>query len=233
MITRWKDGSGWVGTDLFGSATGMPVIIACNGPSIAAMETAKFCGPGRLVIGVNNVYPRLRPDVWVGMDEPSTFPASLFEEPFPKILRAPHFASPMQDGCMVKWGRRTMFAAVDPDADFYDWTEKAKARWMNNSFSIAVQAALWMGSREIYFAGVDMHHRAGDYADHSSLTAEQRASNALLHEHLVAFLRQFAARAPRIGVRLTSCSPESRLNEVLSYEHIAKVLARYTPAPGL
>ena len=226
MIWRWKDGTGWVETDLFGSAVGMPVIIACNGPSLREMPVEKFCGPGRLVLGVNGVYPRLRPDIWLGMDKPAGFPRALFREPFPKLLRGNHHAEPLHDGCMARDGRRTCFVDVDPKADFYGTAEKSVMRWMNNSFSIALQVAMWMGSREIYFAGVDLHHTAGDYADGPPLTDAARSINAQLHTELLTFLRSVATRAPRIGLTLTSCSPRSLLNDFLPFEPIASALTR-------
>ncbi len=225
MIWRWKNGPGWVKADLHNTAGGMPVIIACNGPSIATMDTARFCGAGRLVIGVNNVYPRLRPDLWVGMDKPGGFDSRLFHEPFPKILRGNHGDEPLHDGLPAKWARSTFFANVDPKADFYDWAENAPLRWSKNTFTIAMQLALWMGSREIYFAGVDLHHADGDYADGNYLTPEQRAINAQLHAELFAFLEEFRTRAAWLGVRVTSCSPSSRLNSIMRFLQLDEVLA--------
>ena len=152
----WKfNGSRFKTVNLHNAHVGVPCILACNGPSFREVPAERLCGPGRIVIGVNNVYPRLRPDYWHGVDTPENFDQALCFEPFPKILRAG------TDQCKVAGIHlshlvNTFFVDLRKTGNVWDWSERATFYESKNSLLSALQLALWLGMRNITLAGVDL-----------------------------------------------------------------------------
>lgn len=230
MIWKWN---GWRyhRVTLHNAHLGTPAILACNGPSFAGVDASRLCGPGRIVVGVNNVYPALRPDYWFGLDAPDCFDRRLLDETFPKLHKV-GLGDMLVDGRPLKTFPGAFMAELVDKAPFWDWSEHAKLHWCANSFLSALHFTLWMGVREIAFVGVDLSHAKGDYADGSYLTEEQRARNTRLHNDTLAFLREFAGQAATLGVRCVSCSPESRVNEFLPYRPVPEMLAEWEARCG-
>jgi hypothetical protein len=222
----WRhNGSAWRDAGLHNSIVGMPVFLVCNGPSFAQVDASKLCGPGRVVIGVNSSYPRLRPDIWIGMDDSGCFEQSLFSEPFPKIMRE-GFKDSTINGRPLRGMSRVMFADVSKCCtSFFDWGEGDKFQWTSNTMHTALQIALWMGSRDIYLVGCDLSLDDGDYADGNYLTGEQRKRNARCYAHSVEFLRKVHAAGAEKGYEITSCSPTSKLNAFMPHLDIKDVIA--------
>lgn len=224
-----RGAKGWEDSDhLWQSAAGMPVIIVCNGPSLATAQNLPLCGPGRLVLAVNNAYPMIRPDVWCGIDEPDCFNSALFHEPFPKIMNAAMAEKQVAGATLAKWCRNVHFADIDRLADVFATDRAAAFNDDENSFTFAVQLALWLGAREICLLGTDFSHQKGDYADGDYLTLSQRIKNSKLHAHLVRWLHEFSPRAAIAGVKIASCTAGSPINHFLPYREPGELLASLT-----
>jgi len=203
---------------------GARCLLVCNGPSFKDVDPAVLRGRGRITIGVNNVYPRFCPDYWHGLDGPECFDAALFSEPFPKICRAGMDTRDV-GGTPLAQCLSTYFLDLRAEGNFWDWSEKSVFHWGKNSMLSALQLALWMGMRDIALVGVDLHHKAGDYADGNYLRPTERASNARLYDASLALLRDFVPQAATLGVKMTSCSPQSKLNEIMPYRPVAEIVA--------
>ena len=70
--------------DLFGNAD---AYLCCSGPSLKDINPNDLRIPGATIIGVNNTYPFIKPDIWIGMDHPHCYPRQVLWEPFMKIMR--------------------------------------------------------------------------------------------------------------------------------------------------
>lgn len=218
------DGKKWAAHPLHRSARGQLAVLCCPGPSFAPVDVARLRGPGRVVIGINSTYPRLRPDYWLGMDEPDNYEQSLFSESFPKILRGNYGDLPCQ-GRQLKELTHTLFADVSEQADLYDWTRDATFLWSRNTFFVALQFALWLGCRDLYLLGVDLDNTAADYADGTYLTPAQRAYNARLYAQTFQTLGKLVAKSAEFGVTWISGSSGSMINQLMPCVPLAAVLA--------
>lgn len=202
-------------------------ILACNGPSLAGMDVSRLTGPGRTVFGVNNVFPRVRPDFWIGLDTPDCFHGTLPFESFPKIWRGNIGDGTVNDR-RLKELPANYFADILDSGNFWDWSEKSTFQWTANSFHFALQFMLWLGIRHISFLGVDLSHANGDYAGGNTLTPEQREKNARLHESTFAWLRdEFLPQSKTLGVTCASITPQSRINALMPYVPLDAMLSGY------
>ncbi len=221
----WKyNGHHFKPVNLHNAHLGVQGIIACNGPSFAGEPAERLRGIGRIVIGVNNVYPRIKPDYWHGVDTPDNFDPALFFEPFPKILRAG------TDKCEVASVQvanmvNTFFLDMRKAGNVWDWSEGSMFYESRNSLLSALQFTLWLGIRDIALVGVDLSHAKGDYADGNYLTDAERRANALLHDATFHFFAEFVPQAETMGVRFTVSNQESRLAAIMPHCPIEDVLA--------
>jgi len=210
--------------NLHNAHLGVQGIIACNGPSFAHEPVERLRGIGRIVIGVNNTYPRLKPDYWHGVDTPENFNQALFFEPFPKIMRAGIGDCEVAGVKLVNL-INTCFLDLRKIGNVWDWSERSTFYESKNSLLSALQFTLWLGIRDIALVGVDLSHAKGDYADGNYLTEQERAENKFLHDETVKFFADFVPQAATQGVRFTVSNPESRLAGIMPHRSIEDVIA--------
>lgn len=204
------DGKRWHSPVLKDSQRGKVAIIVCNGPSLNSIDPVSLCGPNRYVIAVNNAYPKVRPDCWIGMDLPKCYNSDLWNEPFPKIARGP-FADSSCNG--QKWKDvGGMFFAKVSEKECQD-----SFPWNKHTLGIALYSAVYMGMNEIVLIGVDLDNSNYHYADGNYLTESQRASNQLLHDEQYLFLQEFNEMILGSGGAMVSCSDGSRINDFLPH----------------
>jgi hypothetical protein len=222
------NGLKWQQVNLHKKSNGLSAFLCAGGPSLNHVNPAFLNGPNRLVFGLNNTYPTIKPDYWIGMDDPDCYDVRLFWEPFPKIMRG---GSGYSDGLCRGFALRdlnnVMFADVvehSDNMDVFNMSEKTKFIWHKNTFSIALQVIMWMGIKNIYLFGVDLNNDSNDYFDGTYLTKEQRDSNSLLYNQLYNFLKKFKSIAEPLGYRIVSCSHGSRVNDLFEYKHYMDVI---------
>lgn len=215
MIWRHQK-SGWQTVSLHGAHAGSVAFVCCNGPSFADVDVSCLCGAGRVVIGLNSTYPKLRPDYWLGMDKFENYDQALLRESFPKILRG-NFKDAQWENRPFHGFSNMLFADVHEKAQFTNWTEKATFHWPGNTFFIALQFAFWIGCRTIYLLGVDMDNSRQDYGDGTYLTPDQRAYNAKLYSQELTRLSQVVRETEEFGVQWASGSPTSKINTLMPF----------------
>ncbi len=205
----------WHKVPLLNSARGKLVYVVCNGPSLNKVPVEQLRGPGRVVIGVNNTYPFIRPDYWIGMDTPDCYDAGLFHDTFPKLVRGNYGDLPF-NGSSLKEAVNTWFVDVnrtklwDPDG----------FAWHKNTLSVALQTAVYLGARTIALVGVDLDNRQMHYADGNYLRPENAAANQRIHEEQLSFLKDFVQQVRQLGISLESASPGSRINAFLPFTSV-------------
>ena len=215
------NGEHWQTVNLHKKNNGLSAFLCGGGPSLNLVNPKFLNGPNRLVFGLNNTYPMIRPDYWIGMDDADCYDAKLFWEPFPKILRG-NYGDNLCRGFALKTLNNTLFADVveyEDKMDIFDFNENTKFCWQKNTFSFALQLIMWMGIKNIYLFGVDLNNEQQDYFDGTYLKKEQRDSNSLLYNQLFNFLVKFKEKAEPMGYKIISCSHGSRINTLFEYQH--------------
>lgn len=205
----------WKRVPLWNSQFGQDAYIICNGPSFAKVDTSSLCGYGRVVIGVNNTYPTLRPDFWIGMDTPDCYPSQLLRESFPKIYRG-SYGDIETCGGWLKEQPASYFMDISEKYPFLPIKEDMIFSWRKNTLAAAIQFALWLGCPRLHLVGVDLDNSKQDYADDTTLSVAHRHYNHRLHGELAKWLKAVVEH-PSCPCWIGSCSENSRINSFMPY----------------
>lgn len=224
------DGDLWSNSSFYNKYHQQTAILVAGGPSLNEIDIDKLRGPGKVVLGLNNSYPKVIPDMWMGMDAPHCYDRHLLWEAFPKFMRAGYWDRFIQ-GTMIrdisglhfinvkkppaeiaekKDGWDYIFDSVDRDAKYFVWYK--------NTFAVALNLLLHMGFKDICLAGVDFDNSKVDYHSDVKLDDKHRALNSNLYWHLYKYTKHVARSAKeKLGVNIRSISPLSKLNGELDY----------------
>lgn len=226
MALWFYDTDKWKTINLHKKVNNLTAFICGGGPSLSLIDPRVLSGPNRVVVGMNNTYPYIRPDLWVGMDIPECYDSAIFWESFPKILRG-NYNSRLLRGFDVKDLNSVYFADVvegKNDDTFFIMEEDMKFSWKKNTLAFALQFTMWLGVKNICLLGVDLDNTNKDYHDGTYLSESQRASNSLLYDQLFVFLDWIKKESEKYGINITSCSHNSRINEIFTYTHYLEVI---------
>jgi hypothetical protein len=213
--------------DLCGSLRGMDCFLCCPGPSLADLRPASLHVSGAVVIAVNTAYPRVRPDVWIGMDRPECYAGSLLWEPFLKVMGS-RYASDVCAGGKLADCPNVCFASGAPGRphEIFDrLAPESLLVWNGNTFQTALHLAFWLGCKRVNLVGCDFGGTR-DYHDGRALADEHRARNRLLYRQLVEELPLVRLEAERSGRSIVSCTPDSPANEYLPFERLELAIER-------
>jgi len=172
----------------------------------------------------NRAWQVVEPHLWVGLDRPAIFDSPnghLSATTFPKVYRGFFSSYPALPGDSTQLARDIPCAHFadtatgDRDEIFANHGLDQTFLWTENTMHFAIQIALWMGFRDLAFAGIDLHGRYFSREIQQRLTLRQiKASNQLLVEEFRWFKR-FIPEANRRGIRISCLSPGSKLMELL------------------
>ena len=228
-LWRW-DGSRFGRASLAAAATGLDAFVCCPGPSLAEVDSLGPDGlhvAGAMVLAVNTAYPKVRPDVWIGMDAPECYEAQLWSRPWPKVAGS-RYAEIDFHGRALKEYPNVHFATGTPGRPYEMFDRRgphAELLWNGNTFFTALHLAVWMGAGRIYLVGCDFGG-SSDYHDGRRLPERYRLRNRKLYASLVAELPMLRLVAGREGIEIVSCTPGSPANEYLPHMPLRKAVAR-------
>jgi hypothetical protein len=218
-IQHW-DGVSWKNSEFYRTHTEGHAILVCGGPSLKNLDIPNLTGPGKTVLGMNTTYPFVRPDLWIGMDNPRCYNRHLPHEAFPKIYRGNHWKKVLQ-GTMLRDVPNSHFMSIVKQKEEDYWKcfheENECFTWEQNTFSAAVALLLSMGFKHIHLAGCDLTNKKSDYFDERVLREDEKDSNNRLHASLFTWLRKIQPELKRRGITLWSLSEGSRINKFLPY----------------
>lgn len=227
MAIWYETGNGMVRTKMARCNIGTDVYLCCPGPSLADVNDADLHIPGVYTVAINTTYPHIRPDLWIGMDEPECYAPSLWWEPFIKIARGGYQNRQCQGhpisrcpnvyfaDCAEPKNRNELFQLRAHDIKFV---------WHKNTMAITMHILVWMGAKRIYLLGSDLGG-AKDYYDDRVLTDDQRKYNRRLYGYINDYLKWFSEEGSQHGIELISCTPDSPINEYLPYYSVQDALA--------
>lgn len=225
----WYDtGKGLKPASLKRETLGLDVFFCCSGPSLGKVDVRNLSGPGRLIVGVNNSYPYIRPDIWFGMDDPNCYPREIFWEPFIKIMRG-GYNGRLCEGKTVSKNFNIYYADVAPlksqEDIFKKDGESVVFAWNNNVIAVALHVLFWMGAKRIYFLGCDLNNKEKDYNHDQKLSDENKAWAMSLYNDLYNWFKWLVPAARRYGIEIKSCSPNSRINDIMNYVELEEALS--------
>ena len=233
MIFYWG-GRNWEQANFYRENNSSVAILVCGGPSMNRIDLSKLKGPGKVVVGMNNTYPKVLPDMWIGMDHPHCYSSSLTFESFPKFFRGGfHRHKYVTENTEVDvWAQNSVFYVNVAQGYYVDMKRRAENRksenlvWTGNSFTFAFSLLYYMGFRKVYLVGCDLDNSTSDYHNDIELTEKQKDWNAHLYKHLYGFLTWMKNINFDEGfLEVVSMSPMSRINDLFPYKSIEELNA--------
>jgi len=229
-MALWYDvGAGFNKISFASRTTDRTAFLCTAGPSLGQINTKYLQGPNRTVFAINNAYPVVRPDVWIGMDDPSCYSRELFSEPFIKILRGGYQQREIESGA-ISQGFNTYYADCAKPKDRGDLFKlrrhDVKFVWHGNTLMLAMHIIAWMGFDRIYLVGCDLDNSKQAYHGSVKLdvSEEYRLKTQQLYDEIHNWLQWFAAEGQHHGIKTYSCSPGSRINQYLDYRSYLDVI---------
>ena len=203
-----------------------------------SIDLSKLRGPGKVIIGLNNSYPKVYPDIWISADDPHCYNRHVFFEPFMKILRGGYNKRNVE-GRSIHDLHNTYFYPHD-ECFYIDLLKKVgkntkKFVWHWDVFTLSINIILWMGFKEIYLVGCDLSCERGDYHHNEKLTENQRAYNEDLYQKLYGYLSWLKKQQEKLNMKVFSMSPLSRINDLypfISIEELNCTIATELPPLG-
>jgi len=234
----YECGAGLVDAFFAKANSNIDAYVFSSGPSLKAIKAEDFNDKPIFKIGINTTYPKIKPDIWLGMDYPKCFNEKIWTEPFWKILRNPYNQHTVR-GKKVKDFPFVYFATIDSDMTkdpareiFRRRAHKAKFIWANNTVATAMHMLIWMGFKRIHLIGSDLGFSEKPYFSDSTeyrpfnhdedspageISKAQEDKNKRLYMQQLSFFHSFAKYGAPIGVELISCTKTSPLNAFLKY----------------
>ena len=210
----------------YNSRRGQEAILCCTGPSLEKSPLDKIQQSKKLIVGLNNAFLKIKPDIWIGFDEPEAFADSLWHTSFDKFYNSAweregyegqpikevagmHFFNVMRATDLIKLSPSELqgLASNRPYMDFL---------YEGCTFSVAMSILKWMGIGKIYLVGCDMGgsnklSAAGpkyNKEEYDIEAQENAIANALsLLKDIVKYN----------GFELVSCTPNSPINEFMKF----------------
>lgn len=197
----------------------LDVYLYCPGPSLKEVDSCNINIPGAYKVAINTAYPRVKPDLWLGMDRPACYHKDLLFEPFAKIFRGTYHDVPWNSKLLCEYPS-TYFAdnAKGEPADIPSrLDQECKFVWNFNTFITTLHILIWMGAKRIHLVGCDF---GGSYHDGRTLPDY----NVKLYAKTVSQLRTIADITKNLGISFISCTPNSPINKFLLYKPLLDCL---------
>jgi len=129
------------------------------GPSLAMVDFDVRI-EGTTAFAINTAYPKVKPNIWLGMDKPECYDARLLWESFPKIFRGSYWKLDYRDMHLRDYPQ-VYFADIEkPEKGIRDMfllnKDEIYFAWFNHSLGAILHVMLWMGAKKIHFVGCDL-----------------------------------------------------------------------------
>lgn len=214
-------GNGHARTQWAKADMGCDAYLFCPGPSLAQMSSddlAQIKRPGIMSFAINTAYPKIKPDVWIGMDRVECYDYELWWESFPKIIRGGYQDMKCEGYPISKCPN--VFAAdneyVSDRAELFKRRQHdVKFVWHKNTLAIALHIMVWMGAKKIHLVGCDLN--GTKYYDGREPADDRKEFNLNLYAQQVEYLKWFAKEGKNHGVELVSCTSLSPINAFMDF----------------
>lgn len=213
MSLWYNCGNGFVKTSWAKTDMGLDAYLVCPGPSLKEVDF-DIRGKGRKVLGINTSYPKVIPDIWMGMDDLKCYDKNIWYEPFAKVLRGNHSNMELNSS-PIKLFPEVYFADVsvfkEDETIFNQRSHESKLIWLKHTLGVALHMLVWMGAKTVHFVGCDLGG-SNDYYDDRVIPNNSKLYNARLYKNQIDFLKEFHQQALNYKIRCISCTPNSPIN---------------------
>ena len=216
---------------------GSKIFLLCSGPSLNDLDLSLLNQRGIVTMGLNNVWCKFKPDMWLGFDTPGRFHPEGWMDP--SILK------------FVPWHNRDMrLREITPKGDFFDagispmeipncwfvsnnvevdidnWLTEESVNWggelegsnetrFRSTFLGAIRLLYYLGFQEVYLLGADWNMSTDEgvpgYAFDEHRDARHRNGNNRMYAWTTEFLRRLQPQFKETGFRIFNCNPDSHL----------------------
>jgi len=224
MSIWYHSGEKFVKASWFKKELNLDAYLICTGPSLAEVNK-DIRGSGRKIFGINTSYPKVKPDIWMGMDDIDCYDKNILYEPIPKVFRG-SFEKMKADGKSILDFPEVYFASVTEQPGnniFTSLTDEHPFVWQKNTLYICIQLIIKMGAKKIHFVGCDLGGEK-DYFDDRVLTTEQRKYNRQLYSYQLEMLKDINELCIKNKIELISCTRNSPINSFMQYTNLDDAL---------
>ena len=221
MALWYHTGNGWTKNTLAYRSHNCSAFLVCGGPSLKKIDPSLLKGPNRIVFCLNNTYPYVTPDWWIGVDDPQCYHRDIFHQPFPKIMRGGYQNRITEEGLIYNKFYNLYYADTKKPDNFDDTFTSRNHDidfvWHWSSIATALHIIVWMGCENIYLFGNDLNNKKNDYFDSVKLNKENNDHNSRFYDKVYEYLKLFKERGGEYNINLYSCSEGSRSHDYLEY----------------
>lgn len=221
------------------SLRGRAAFLVCNGPSLNDLDLSLLRQPGIVTMGLNNGPAVIKPNYWVGVDDPGRFVEQIWKDPtitkftplchlgkFPRVRGAGGALSPSVypvEGMpnTFFFERNNNFNAasflLEPTFNWGNWEGQRDEHGITGSRSVllvALKLLYWLGAGVVYLVGADFKMQLGqaNYAFPQDRTKAAVNGNNTMYaatDKRLALAREYFGHA---GQRVINCTPNSGLS---------------------
>ena len=184
--------------------------------------------PNILTMAMNNTAVSFRPDLWIGCDQAANYSNSILLNPtIMKFAQLNRMGCELTDRPGVKWRTlpNTFFFPIKSDFPFRSFFHRGKYfGWWKNVFLAALLVIYRLGFNKVYTVGCGFHITVKDqYGFPSNLDEGQVKYNQRTYNLAVNQVRAILPYAVEANFEIISCTPGSKLNDIVPYEPFEKV----------
>ena len=221
MALWYNTGNGWSKTTLAYKNHNCSAFLICGGPSLKKVDPSLLKGPNRVVFCINNTYPYVIPDWWIGMDDPKCYHRDIFHQPFPKIMRGGYQNRITEQGMIYNKFYNLYYADTKATKEFNDTftlrNHDINFVWHWSTIATALHIIIWMGFHNIYLFGNDLNNKKNHYFDDVVLNEANAKNNINFYDKVYEYLKKFKTAGKGFNINLHSCSEDSRCHDYLEY----------------
>lgn len=198
---------------------GLDVYLCCPGPSLNEVDKVNINTHSAYVAAMNTAFPKVKPNIWFGMDRPACYHPDLLFNSCIKIFRGGYSKIPW-NGRLLREYPNTFFCdhEVGKVEDIPKLLQpESKFIWTFNTFTTTIHILIWMGAKKIHLVGCDF---GGRYFDGRKLPPK----NEELYRKTITFLN--VLNKENTGVEFISCTPKSPINSFLKYMPLKEALSK-------
>lgn len=236
-VVHWT-GSEWKLSNFFREVNSARAILVCGGPSLKNVDTSLLRGPGKVVLGMNNTYPFVVPDMWMGMDDPKCYDRRVVFEAFPKFFRGGYQDRGFQDVLPINMNNvHFINVKKGPREDIFRRAEKGAKHfiWHNHVMAVAMNLLIHMGFRDITLVGCDLDNTKSDYHNDIVLNEVEKSRNTRLYGDIYAWLKWLNKECRNRGIHFYSANPNASINDFMTYrslDELNSVVEEDLPEPA-
>ena len=144
--------------DLSNEDMKLDVYLCGSGPSLIDVNNEDLHCDGSFVVGVNNSYPKIKPHMWIGLDDPSCFHHKIWSDPLMKILRGgyqdrTYHGIPIKNSHNLFYADCRKYKDFEKESMFHNTSlDRTIFIYNGNVMGIAIHILLHMGAKRIHLA---------------------------------------------------------------------------------